>query len=71
MNGIYDFLQIDRYEHNFDKIEKKEVDYDERINDPANMHEVRLKLEKTSTDPKTIFSDYVISKYGNGAYDIF
>jgi sulfotransferase len=65
MNKIYDFLELPRYNHNFNNIIKLENDNDEKIGQPKNMHEVRPQLNKISKNPKEILSDYVINKYSN------
>ena len=65
MNAIYDFLEIDRYDHNFNNI--KEVDKHDDIAGYgiAGLHDVGKKLVKPSTKPEDYLSDYVIKKYEN------
>jgi sulfotransferase len=65
MYGIYDFLGLPRYDHDFENIEKIEEDNDLLLGLPVDLHKIRPKLEKTSQDPYEVFSDYVIKKYGN------
>lgn len=64
MSGIYKFLEMPDYKHNFKKIEKIESDNDTKIGLPSNLHDVRKSLSKseTSTD---ILSDYIKHKYSN------
>jgi sulfotransferase len=65
MNGIYDFLEIDRCRHNFNNI--KEVDEHDDISGYGivGLHDVSKKLVKPNTKPEDYLSDYVIKKYGN------
>jgi sulfotransferase len=64
MNGIYDFLEIPHYSHNFKKIEKLEKDNDEVLGLPKNLHDIKKSLSKSSTDTD-ILSDYIKHKYSN------
>lgn len=65
MNKIYNFLELPKYQHDFNKIEKVEIDNDVLAGLPPNMHEVRPQLAKISQDPKEVLSEYVINKYSN------
>jgi hypothetical protein len=64
MSGIYKFLELPDYKHNFKKIEKVESDDDIKLGLPSNLHDIRKSLSKskTSTD---ILSDYIRHKYSN------
>jgi sulfotransferase len=64
MSGIYKFLELPEYEHNFKKIEKVEVDDDASIGLPKNLHEIRKSISKSSTSTD-ILSDYIKHKYSN------
>ena len=64
MSGIYKFLDLPEYSHNFNKIEKVEVDLDETIGLPKNLHDVRKTLSKSTTN-SDILSDYIKHKYSN------
>ena len=64
MNKIYDFLELPHYEHNFNKIEKVEVDNDEAVGLPKDLHEIRKSLSQSSTS-LDILSDYIRHKYSN------
>lgn len=70
MNKIYDFLELPKYNHNFNKIVKLEEDNDEKVGIPHNMHEVRPQLSKISKNPKDVLSDYIINKYSNIGWKI-
>lgn len=67
LKKIYEFLELDEYEHNFEKIENshREIDDQWYLKD---MHHVRQKLEKKSKKPEDILSDYVLNKYNNLEY---
>lgn len=64
MAKIYNFLEIPYYKHNFNKIEKIEIDNDEVIGFPKNLHDVKKSLCQSSTDI-SILSDYIKHKYSN------
>jgi sulfotransferase len=64
MAGIYDFLEMPHYEHNFSKIEKVEQDNDEAVGLPKDLHEIRKSLSQSSTSID-ILSDYIRHKYSN------
>lgn len=64
MSGIYKFLELPNYEHNFSNIKKVELDNDVDLGYPENLHSIKKSLSKskTSTD---ILSDYIKHKYSN------
>jgi sulfotransferase len=64
MNGIYDFLEMPHYNHNFNKIEKVEKDNDESIGLPKDLHSIRKSLSQSSTS-LDVLSDYIRHKYSN------
>lgn len=64
MAGIYDFLDMPHYEHNFKKIQKVETDNDEVLGLPKDLHDIRKSLSKSSTSTD-ILSDYIKHKYSN------
>lgn len=65
MNGIYDFLELNRHVHNFDAI--KEVDKHDDVSGYGivGLHDVAPKLAKPDTNPEKYLSDYIIGKYEN------
>ena len=65
MDGIYKFIGVDSFKHNFNKIIKLETDDDAALGMPEDLHKVRPILKKTSPKPEDILSDYVLSKYSN------
>jgi sulfotransferase len=64
MAGIYNFLDMPNYEHNFKKIEKVETDNDEILGLPKDLHDIRKSLSNSSTSTD-ILSDYIKHKYSN------
>jgi sulfotransferase len=64
MAGIYNFLDMPNYEHNFKKIQKVETDNDEILGLPKNLHDIRKSLSNSSTSID-ILSDYIKHKYSN------
>lgn len=70
MDVVYNFLELPKYNHNFNKIIKLEKDNDKVIGYPENLHEVRPTLKKISKNPKDVLSDYIINKYSNIGWKI-
>lgn len=54
LNRIYDYLEIDRFEHNFDHIEQVTIEDDEVYGDVKDLHEIRTKLEMKPSDARKI-----------------
>jgi hypothetical protein len=65
MKGIYDFLEMDRHENNFDVIKEVDKHDDVKGYGIAELHDVASSLKKPDTKPEDYLSDYVIKKYGN------
>jgi sulfotransferase len=65
MNGISDFLEIERFEHNFNNIRPVDKHNDLAGYGMLGLHDVNKKLTKPKTNPEDYLSDYAISKYGN------
>lgn len=59
LNKIYDFLEEDRFTHNFDCLENKYKEQDSLIYGFSDMHEVRETISKISVDPKTILPSVI------------
>jgi sulfotransferase len=64
MSGIYKFLELPEYQHNFKKIEKIEIYDDEAAGLSKNLHDVRKSISKSTTS-SDILSDYIKHKYSN------
>jgi hypothetical protein len=63
LNGVYDFLEVDRWTHDFSKVKKLEVETLSAAGLPSNLHDVREKVEKISLDPKTVLTQHTLNKY--------
>jgi len=64
MSGIYKFLELPDYKHDFNNIEKLESDDDAKLGLPSNLHDIRKSLSKSKTSTN-ILSDYIKHKYSN------
>lgn len=64
MSGIYKFLELPDYKHDFNSIEKVESDNDAVLGLPEDLHNVRKSLSNSSTSTD-ILSDYIKHKYSN------
>lgn len=65
LNGVYDFLELDRYEHNFQNIQEVDKHNDWSGYQVLGLHDVSAKLSKSKTKTEDHLSDYVVQKYGN------
>jgi hypothetical protein len=63
MKNIYSFLELEPFIHNFNNIEKKEIDNDVLLGFSKDLHKVRKKLSKQSLKPEEVLSPYIINKY--------
>lgn len=64
MSKIYKFLDMPDYNHDFNNIEKKEIDNNEILGLPKDLHDVRKTLSQSKTDID-ILSPYIQHKYSN------
>ena len=62
MKRIYDFLELDYYQHDYKHIDNKNPENDNEWN-LKDMHKVRKELKKVSKDPKDILSSHIIRHY--------
>jgi sulfotransferase len=65
LKGIYDYLELDYFSHDFKKIENRHRERDAEIWGLSDMHDVRKELKKTSPKPEEVLSDYVLNKYSS------
>jgi sulfotransferase len=65
LKGIYDFLGLDSFDHNFGKIVAVDKHDDLGGYGIAGLHDVKKKLARPKTDPSDYLSEYLIQKYGN------
>ena len=63
VNGIYNFLEIDKFKHNFTNLESQEKP--DSSTGIYNLHTVRPSIEKKSVNPSDIFSPEIIQRYSN------
>lgn len=63
MDGIYDFLELEKFNHTFDNLQSQEKP--NSSTGMYNLHTVRSKVEKKSINPEEIFSPEVIRKFSN------
>jgi hypothetical protein len=63
INGIYDFLEIDKFKHDFNNLKSQEKP--ESSTGIYNLHTVRPVVEKKSVNPAEVFSPGIIQKYSN------
>ena len=67
---IYNFLEIEHYEHDFKNIPQGNNSEDEEEFGIPTLHTIRPQISRSSTKPEEVLSDYVIQKYSN-AMDFF
>lgn len=65
MRKIYDYLEMDYYEHDFNNLVNLYRENDLQVYGLEDMHEVRKKLEKVSTTPEDILPENVLEKLKN------
>lgn len=68
MNSIYDFLDMDRFDHDFENIIKIENYREDVVGLPEDLHRVRPMLSKSDIKPEEYFSVDTIAKYANSRY---
>ena len=65
IQGIYDFLELPYFKHNFENIINVTPEDDENAYGFSGLHDINSKLEKTSKDPKEILGESLYNKYKN------
>jgi sulfotransferase len=65
LNGIYDFLEIEKHQNNFDSIQEINKQNDLNAYKIFGLHDIGKKLKNPGTNPEDYLSDYVIGRYGN------
>jgi len=64
MKKIYDFIGLDEYKnYNFNNIDNVCAETKDKAWGLDNLHNIRSKLEKTSTNPKEILGEYLTNYY--------
>lgn len=64
IEGIYKFLGLEAFEHDFNNIDQS-LKEDDKVYGLDGMHDVRSSISSRSIDPEKILSPYVIQKYSN------
>jgi len=64
INGIYSFLELPTYKHNYDNIGHINQEND-RVHGMPEMHHVKSTISRSENNPLDILSDNIINKYGN------
>lgn len=62
MRGIYEFLGLEYYNHDFSKLENKHKENDAEVYGVNDMHDVREQLSKVSADPREVLSEKVLER---------
>lgn len=70
IKSIYNFLDIDYFEHDLKNIQQHDNSKDQEEYGIPTLHTIRSQIKKSSTNPEEVLSDYVIQKYSN-AMDFF
>lgn len=65
LDGIHEFLGLDFFDYNFNKIEAVDKHDDLNAFGIAGLHDVKKKLARPKTDPASYLSEYTIQKYKN------
>lgn len=68
MDDIYDFLKLDRFIHDFNKIKNPYTYNEEKAFLPNNLHHIRPTLKKSFLRPKDYLTSYIIEKYKDHRY---
>jgi len=68
MDKIYDFLEVEKYSHNFNNIYNHHRELDNEVYALKDMHHVRKELKKTSKKPQDVLSDFILNKYSKQEY---
>jgi len=68
LKGIYEFLELDNYSHDFQNIYNSHRELDNEIYALKDMHYVRKELKKVSKKPENVLSSYILNKYSKQEY---
>lgn len=64
MNGIYNFLGLEEFKHNYENIENKFHERDETYG-LYGMHDVRRRLSRSTVNIGEVLTPYILQKYSN------
>ena len=68
MNAIYDFLEMERFDHNFTNIRKIDQDNDDAAGHPKDLHKIRRKLGRGEVRVEDYLTPRSIEKYKDARY---
>jgi sulfotransferase len=63
MTNIYNFLEIDDYQHDFQNIKQLNAVNTQQVLGLSEIHKVRPTISKTKTNYESVLSEYTINKY--------
>ena len=62
MRRIYEFLEVEEYNHDFGNVENKHRENDDQWY-LKDMHYVRKEVKRTSKNPEDVLSPYILNRY--------
>jgi sulfotransferase len=65
LSGIYQFLDIYDFKHNFSKIKQLDKHDDSKIFGIKDLHLISSSIKASRTKPELVLSDYAMTKYAN------
>lgn len=68
MINLNAFLNLEDFDYDFNNIVLNEEYNDAGVGFSTDLHKINKSIQKSSTDPNNILSDYVINKYSNFQY---
>lgn len=68
MNGIYDFLEIEKFKHNFTNIKNIDQDNEDAAGHPKDLHKIRRKLGRGEVRVEDYLTPRSIEKYKDARY---
>jgi len=63
VNGIYDFLGVPHFAHDFENIENTLAEDHDEVLGFKNLHNIRTSLKKTSIDPKEVLGEELVKYF--------
>jgi sulfotransferase len=65
IRGVYSFLELPHYEHDYNNIDNPHSDDDLLAWGLENLHTIRPQLAKTALSPRQVLGDRIYNKYAN------
>lgn len=63
IKNLYDYLELELYNHNFSQIKSIYTEYDEEICGIKSLHKISNKLHKKRYNPANVLNQSIIDKY--------